>query len=308
MPLNGGLGIHRSALSSHRPAEVRQKMNKSTKIYMLVSGDGRIADQRNVGERRTRFVLMLTMLLGTSCIVGAQHRIKSVSLEQAVTTVAIDRPGDLYVTLHNGKVVRVDADGNLLVLPDVVSPTLFDPRDGSRLFAYYRPAQRYAYHSSLQEMSSHHVDSAFAIDPWLVCPSGDYNIWIADAADNTIRKVNTATSRIDAEISFQYDVRSITYMREYQGFLFVLYPTRGIVVFSAMGRELRAIGKGDISWFNFLGEELYYAQEGRLHFFNLFNTETRTMELPAKAAFSLVTDTRLFSVNKGTVEIFVTPR
>jgi hypothetical protein len=214
----------------------------------------------------------------------------------------------LYVTLRNGKVARIDADGTLLVLPGVGRPTLFDPRDGSRLFAYYREQQRYAYVSALQELSSHPLDSAFAIEPWLVCPSGDYNVWIADAADNTLKKLNTATSRVDAEIDFRSDVSAIPFMREYQGFLFVLHPSRGIMVFSAMGRELRTLGKGNISWFNFLGEELYYPEEGQLTFFNLFNTETRTMKLPAKAVYSLVTDTRVYSVSHNTVEIFATPR
>jgi len=251
-------------------------------------------------------LVLITMLAGT--FARAQHRLKSVSLDQEVVSVAIDRPGDLYVTLNNGKVARIDADGTSLLLSGVVRPSLFDPRDGSRLFAYYRKEQRYAYFSTLQELSSHRLDSTFAIDPWLVCPSGDYNVWIADAADNTLRKVNTTTSRIDAEIEFRSEVSAITFMREYQGFLFVLHPTRGIVVFSAMGKELRTIGKGNIGWFNFLGEELYYPEEGQLTFFNLFNTETRSMKLPRKATFSLVTDTRVFSVTQSTVEIFATPR
>lgn len=251
-------------------------------------------------------LVLITLFAGMSA--GAQNRIKSVSLEQEVVSVAIDRPGDLYVTLNNGKVARIDADGTLLIISGVVRPSLFDPRDGSRLFAYFRREQRYTYVSTLQELSSHPLDSAFAIEPWLVCPSGDYNVWIADAADNTIKKVNTTTSRIDAEIEFHSAVSAIAFMREYQGFLFVLHPSQGIVVFSAMGKQLRTIGKGNIGWFNFLGEELYYPEDGQLIFFNLFNTETRIMKLPRKAPFSLVTDTRVYSVSNSTVEIFATPR
>ena len=255
---------------------------------------------------RSLIVLLVSVLSVVSA--QSQHRLKSVSLDQEVTSASIDRPGDLYVTLRDGKVARIDADGTLQIISSVVSPTLFDPRDGSRLFAYYREQHRYAYLSTQQEMSSHPLDSAFAIDPWLVCPSGDYNVWIADAADNTLKKVNTTTSRVDAEVEFRSDVSAIAFMREYQGFLFVLHPTRGIVVFSGMGKELRTIGKGKTGWFNFLGEELYYPEDGQLTFFNLFNTETRTMKLPKKAALSLVTDTRVYSVNNGTVEIFATPR
>jgi hypothetical protein len=202
-------------------------------------------------------------------------------------------------------VQRLDVDGKVHPLAEMRrNPTLFDPRDGSRLFAYYREGQRHTLFSPSHEISSQAVDSAFAIDPWLVCPSGDYNLWIADAADGAIRKINTATSRVDAEIRFPHDVPAIRYMREYQGFLFVLHASRGIIVFSAMGRELRTLGTGPITYFNFLGEELYYPQGAELHFFNLFNAETRTLKTPARAAFTLITDARIYQAAGKTVTIF----
>lgn len=244
---------------------------------------------------------------------SGQPRAKAITLDQEVTTVAIDRPGDLYASQGNGKVVRIDSDGSVSSIDHLVrAPTLFDPRDGSRLFAYYRDEQRYAYLSMTREMSSHAVDSAFAIQPWLVCPSGDYNVWIADAADNTIRKINNITARIDAEIKFSSIVSDITYMREYQGFLFVLQPSRGIVIYSGMGRELRTLGNASdakkLLWFNFLGEELYYPDNDRLVFFNLFTTETHTVKRSPSAAFTLLTDTRRYTVTGRRIEVVEAPR
>ncbi len=32
------------------------------------------------------------------------------------------------------------------------------------------------------------IDSAFVIDPWLACSSGDHNIWVLDAADQNNEK------------------------------------------------------------------------------------------------------------------------
>ena len=264
-----------------------------------------------IPETRFLQIVVLALIgLAVALPAWAQRPAKSIQLDDEVTGVAIDRPGDLYASLRNGKMFRVDADGNILQLPTIKgTPTLFDPRDGSRLFAYYREEQRYGYLSSSRELSSFQVDSAFAINPWLVCPSGDYNVWIADAADNVIRKVNSATSRIDAEIRFTSGVSDIIYMREYQGFLFVLHPSRGIVIFSGMGKELRTIGSGSIRYFNFLGEELYFPEgPEQLTFFNLFNAESRSLKLARQAPFSLLTDTRLFSINKNTVEIFQSPR
>lgn len=251
-------------------------------------------------------IIILLMAVGVASPLMAQRPTRTVQLEDKVVAVAIDRPGDLYTSLQNGKLFRVDSDGNVEQLSGLTRPpTLFDPRDGSRLFAYYRDDQRFVYFSMSRELSNNEVDSAFAITPWMVSPSGDYNVWIADAADNVIRKVNNTTSRIDAEIAFTYGVSEMRYMREYQGFLFVLHPARGIVIYSSMGRELRTLGTGATPYFNFLGEELYYPGEpGQLIFFNLFSTETRTVTLPRKAMFSLLTDTRVFSVNQDKVEIF----
>lgn len=256
-----------------------------------------------IPKLRCSIAVALCMLLSEGAM--CQQPVRSVTLDSEITSVAIDRPGELYVVLRDGRVQRLDIDGKVHPLTEMRrNPTLFDPRDGSRLFAYYRDGQRHALFSPSREISSQAVDSAFAIDPWLVCPSGDYNLWIADAADGAIRKINTATSRVDAEIRFPYDVSAIRYMREYQGFLFVLHAARGIIVFSAMGRELRTLGTGAITYFNFLGEELYYPNGTELHFFNLFNAGTRIMKTPGQASFTLVTDVRIYQAGGKTVKIF----
>jgi hypothetical protein len=76
-----------------------------------------------------------------------------------------------------------------------------------------------------------------------------------------------------------------------------------------MGKELRTIGTGAVTYFNFIGEELYYPDKNQqLTFFSLFSAETHSLHLPQKASFSLVTDTRIFSVSGRTVEIFDAPR
>lgn len=253
-------------------------------------------------------VALVVLMTQIAIPLAGQHRIKSVSLEQGVTQVAVDRPGDVYLTLRNGKLMRVDADGTVTPVYSITkAPTLFDPRDGSRLFAYQREEQSYAFFSISQSVTAQPVDSAFAIAPWLVCSSGDHNLWVADAADNTLRKINPSASAVVAEINFGSDVGAITFMREYQGFLFVLHPTRGIVIFSSMGRELRTVAKPGTPYFNFLGEELYYPENDHLVFFNLFNAETRSMKLPRQATFTLITDARIFFVSGNTVEIYMTP-
>ena len=67
--------------------------------------------------------------------------------------------------------------------------------------------------------------------------------------------------------------------------------------------------KGGVYWFTAsLGEELYYPQQGRVIFFNLFNAETRQMTTPAPSGFCIVTDARMYTVSGQTVDIFTLPR
>ena len=189
------------------------------------------------------------------------------------------------------------------------SPTLFDPRDGSRLFAYFRSDQHFSFlNPSFDVTSSSKLDPAVAIDPWLMCVSGDYNFWVLDAADISLKKINAATGTvtIDAKISQQPgdSVSSYVHIREYQGFVFLLHKKNGVLIFSGLGKPLKTIGNAAITHFNFLGEEFYYNTAGAIHFFNLFTAETREMPLKQAGQFVLLTDERMFIINDKSIDFF----
>jgi hypothetical protein len=80
----------------------------------------------------------LVFLLAAVLPATAQEKIKTLTLSDSIVNAAIDRPGDFYAITATGQIQRFDKDGKLSVLykADTV-PTLFDPRDGARLFAYY---------------------------------------------------------------------------------------------------------------------------------------------------------------------------
>src|SRR6185436_12722640 len=87
-------------------------------------------------------------LLFISTTSFAQTKIKTLELSDTINTANIDRAGDLYVITRNSQFQKFDLNGSLvLLMKNDHTPTLFDPRDGSRLFAYYRNNQRYDYMS-----------------------------------------------------------------------------------------------------------------------------------------------------------------
>lgn len=258
-----------------------------------------------------RSLFLLICLLAVTLSLSAQYKkIKEIEFIDPVVSLAVDRPGEVYVTTEKDHLQHYDTNGKLLSLyKDHPFPTLFDPRDGSRLFAYYRGTQQFAYlNSSFEDVNRLSLDSAFAIEPWLICASGDYNIWVLDVADFSIKKINTRDGHLLVELllpdNFSKEKSNYIGLREYQGFLFICDKSGQVHIFSGMGKHLRSLSIPNPTSINFLGEELYYLNDSNLHFFDLFTTETRVQKLPEPATFAILTDERLFLAQGKMVKVF----
>jgi hypothetical protein len=248
------------------------------------------------------------ILLSTPIV--AQKKITTRSVSESITYATVDRPGDLYIVTTSGQIQKFDKNGNVVsVYKNNPSPTQFDPRDGARLFAYFRSDQHFAFlNPSFDVTSSNKLDAAVAIDPWLMCVSGDYNFWVLDAADLSLKKINASSGTVTVDAKFAEqpadDISSYLSLREYQGFVFLLHKKKGVLIFSGLGRLLKVVGEDDLTHFNFLGEELYFQTDNTINFFNLFTAETREMPLKQKAQFVLLTDERLFIIQKDSIDFF----
>lgn len=238
------------------------------------------------------------------------EKLKTVTLSDTIVSAAIDRTGDFYAITVTGQIQRFNKDGKLMLLyrADTL-PTIFDPRDGARLFAYFREKQQYRYFDpSFSTLSSYQIDPAFSIQPWLICPSGEYKLWILDNADGSLKKVNVRDSEVEVEVVVDTlligDATAFKTMREYQNFVFLLNPRKGIFVFNGLGRHIRTIESPGIQSFNFLGEELYYLKGSSLQFFNLFTAETRALKIPRDYSDALLTDERMILFTPERIDIF----
>jgi hypothetical protein len=207
-----------------------------------------------------------------------------------------------------GQLQKFDSNGQLIILYKTHShnaPTLFDPFDGARLFAYYRDAQQYSYlNPSFEVTSSFKIDSAFVIQPWLMCPSGDHKLWVLDEADHSLKKINAKTTEVEVEVvidlSLIKDVKNISNMRDYQGF----HKGHGIYIFNSMGKHIKTLPVPGIKTFNFLGEELYYHEGTKLKFFDLFTAEAREVDITGKVGEVILSDQRMFVAHPTSVDIF----
>jgi len=259
----------------------------------------------------TATILLLTLLQVTAL---AQKKIKTLEVSDTIVSAWVDRPGELYILTKHGQLQKFDANGKVLSLySDHPAPTLFDPHDGSRLFAYFRATRQYDLMSpTLQIMQTFTIDSAAAIDPWLACMAGDYDVWILDAADWSMKKINTRIGSVVAEELLPAKTGRVKdhsiFMRSYQGFVFLLDTTEGILIFNSVGKHIKTLPVKNIQYFNFLGEELYYLEGDKLKFFDLFTAESREQKLPSTGnSIALLTDERLFLIRKNTIDIMSIP-
>lgn len=237
-------------------------------------------------------------------------KITTIALSDTIAATAIDRTGEVYAITNSGQIQRFDKNGKLnLLFKAERRPTVFDPRDGARLFTYSREDQTYQLlKPSFEPMASYKIDSAFAIQPWLICPSGDHKLWILDNADQSLKKINVKASEVEVEVWVDSTVigqpEAFEIMREYQNFLFLLNPDQGLLVFNMLGQQIRTIDTGSIAGFNFLGEELYYLQGNTLKLFNLFTAQTREIAIPHGYRQALLTDERMILFTPTTIDVY----
>lgn len=239
----------------------------------------------------------------------AQNKIVQFETEAKVIWAGIDRPGDLFLVLTTGEVQKFNKDGKRIGSHGFrTPPTLFEPLDGVQSFYYFQDENVYGNLSSdLVSNTQHHLDPAFAIKPWLVCPSL-HELWILDSMDFSIKKtkLNSATILLEAVFKHlpQKRMEDFVYMREYQNYLFLLDKNAGIHFFSSLGKFIQTFEVKDILYFNFLGEEVYYKNGNELIFIDFLSGEKRQITLPQPCRFALVTDEYLYAVEETRVVIY----
>ncbi len=252
-----------------------------------------------------RFILLALIALPLLAI--AQKRITIIDIKD-VASAYIDRPGDLYILHTDNKISKFDTLGmSLANLSFEQTPTVFEPRDGARMFNYFADTKQGSFFSSgtKQEFL---IQDHFALEPILATSSGDNNVWVVDKADWSLKRIDLKASKVVSEsllnrAQFTGDPKIIA-IREYQSFLFVLEKNTGILVFNTLGQQIKKIDAPGITYFNFLGEELYYKKGDKLIFYDLFDGTSREEAVDTKSLYTLLTDARKYVVYSDRIDVF----
>ena len=227
-----------------------------------------------------------------------------------VTKVSIDRLGNFYLVLKKEVIKKYDTDGNFIdefSNREAYPITILEPWNPLRVFVYCREQQKIVLlDHHLEFLQAVSIDPSLAVEPYLASPSVN-NFWILDKADYSLKKIDFKTSRVIEEVSVKLAAGAkpdFTFLREYQNQLFLIDQKSGIHILSNLGKPIHTFPVKNTSYLGFLGQEIYYLENGTVHFYDLYSEDRHELSVDPSAQFVLLTDERMVLIKKSTVEVW----
>ncbi|CAN5526259.1 hypothetical protein BH10BAC4_BH10BAC4_06060 [soil metagenome] len=255
-----------------------------------------------------KYLLCFMLSIAGMIVLQAQNKV-SFETESGIAWAGVDRPGDLFLVLQSGEVLKYDKQGKKIGSHSFKAPpTCFDPLDGAQSFYYMIDGNHFGNISSdMLDVTQFPLDPSFAITPWLVAPSL-HELWILDSSDFSIKKTKMKSTSISLESILIHlpskKIGDYIYMREYQNYLFLLDKNAGIHLYSGLGKFIKTFPEKNLAYFNFLGEEIYYMKGKDLIFIDLFSNEKRVVPLPMACKFALINEDKIYAVDANRVTVF----
>ncbi len=261
-----------------------------------------------MGLLRSRLFIGLHVVFFSCNFIYAQNFKKVKEFKPGkIENVSIDRLGDFFLIFKNGEIKKYDANGKVLAsLKSGIIPTLIEPWFHPKIFVYNQRGQQIlTYDRNFQSPDAIQLDPSVAIKPMLACPTNDNKLLVLDGADFSMKRVNPSNNQVIEE--FYIDTLeakpNFTFMKEYQNLIFLLDKNSGIVIYNNIGKKVNQL-KTDANNFGFYGYQLYFLQDDKIVFFDLYTEKVR-LETIGYGEYALVSDERILLVTKnGRVVLF----
>ncbi|MFD2246065.1 hypothetical protein [Pontibacter ruber] len=231
------------------------------------------------------------------------------------STISIDRNGSVYF---------LDTRRNLTKLDSLGQPVSnFSPPSRGRISAVevWNPMKLFLFYEDRQELllldrflrpigSTRLADYNYTGNIRAATLASDDSFWLFNETDFSLSKIDIRYQKPIVETPLdlvldkaRFDVR---FMREYQNMLYLLDANGGVYVFDNLGNYKKKLPFTGLSYIGFRGNELYFVKEGKLHFFDLYKLQERTLDLPRNKAYvsALVGDNNIFLFTKNEVDLY----
>lgn len=140
--------------------------------------------------------------------------------------------------------------------------------------------------------------------------SSDDGFWFFNETELKLQKldIRSRASFVETPLNLildkeHFDVRML---REYQNTVYMLDYNGGIFVFDNLGNYKKKLPFTGLSHISFAGDEVYFLKEGKLHFFDLYQLKSRTIDLPSAKAYqaALVQENHIYLFTKNEMEVY----
>ena len=263
----------------------------------------------------TRIFFALFLILATSPAYSQElDFVYDVELHAKIVNVSVDNNGNLYLVSDKGLIYKYSRTGDSLLAFSPrknASISLIEAGSGLRVFVFYQDFQEYILLDRFFRSSPHYSFNPAVIGfAALATISNDNNLWLLDQTDFSLKKYNIHANNLEIETPLDLiidpDNYNISFMKEYQNFLFVSDKQLGLFMFDNIGNYKKKIPVKGIEYFNFAGDRMYYMKDGYLIFMNLYNGALTGIPLPSKEEFNfvLVNGDRVFLISDNTLKIY----
>ncbi len=240
-------------------------------------------------------ILTLAVVLGTSTWSYSCAQVLQVSNRVAIPkplAVSVNAQGPLFTGDQRGTVRLYDTAGvvvNAYSPQRVADVTTLEAGQGLRVFCFYRDLQEFSLLDRFltplpgyaKPVLLNLPDGGFAR---LATLSPDGQLWLFDDTDFSLKKYNPVTRQITIHVPLELvlDRRDyqFTSIREYQNILFLNDPRNGVLLFDNAGNFRKRISRFLSGIIELYRDELFFVQDDRIFFLNLYNEKVRSVYLP----------------------------
>lgn len=222
-----------------------------------------------------------------------------------VDKVSIDRQGSIYLGDKNGNINKYNKK---LELTDRFSPVqkgnigILEAWNPLKVFVFYQQLQQYAFLDRFLVTANRYDVKNITSYAGLVTVSLDNNLWLIDLAKFGLIKYNVSYDQVEIERPFDLILNpedyEITHIREYQNLLFISDRKSGILVFDNLGNYLRTIEVLNISYFNFLGDKIYFKVGDNMTLRGIYDESVKEIKLTKEMTEILLYDNSMFFLTK----------
>lgn len=235
------------------------------------------------------------------------------SLQVQGTFITSDNLSNLYVVTANNSLVKYDSTGKQLFTYNTLKYgqlKFVDATNPMKLLLYYPDFTTLVLlDNTMSELSTMNLKQAGIIQPLSVCLSMDNNIWIYDAQEFKLKKLdqnlNVLAEGSDL-LATAHELAEPDMLLERDNFIFLNDPAKGIFVFDNYGAYSHLLpikGLKDLQVFN---KKIYYLKENSIQSYDLQTLQTKTISLPGSSQVlqSRIERDRLFLLKEKKVTLY----